>query len=45
MQLLDWDPDGEVKLVAAMLYSHTHVSEAVLEQRVRAMTTERARSR
>jgi thymidylate synthase ThyX len=40
VQLLDWDPDGEVKLVAAMLYSHTHVSEAVLEQRVRAMTTD-----
>jgi hypothetical protein len=40
VQLLDWDPDGEVKLVATMLYSHTHVSEAVLEQRVRAMTTE-----
>ena len=38
--LLDWDPDGEVKLVAAMLYSHTHVSEAVLEQRVRAMTVD-----
>jgi thymidylate synthase ThyX len=40
VQLLDWDPDGEVKLVAAMLYSHTYVPEAVLEQRVRAMTTE-----
>ena len=40
VQLLDWDPDGEVKLVATMLYSHSHVSEAVLEQRVRAMTTE-----
>jgi thymidylate synthase ThyX len=38
--LLDWDPDGEVKLVAAILYSHTQVSEAVLEQRVRSMTTE-----
>ena len=38
--LLDFDPDGEVKLVAAMLYSHTHVSEASLERRVRAMTTE-----
>jgi thymidylate synthase ThyX len=38
--LLDWDPDGEVKLVTAILYSHAHVSEAVLEQRVRAMTTE-----
>ncbi len=40
VQLLDWDPDGEVKLVTAMLYSHTHVAEAVLEQRVRSMTTE-----
>jgi thymidylate synthase ThyX len=40
VQLLDWDPDGEVKLVAAMLYSHTYVAEAVLEQRVRAMTTD-----
>ncbi|MET0902939.1 MAG: FAD-dependent thymidylate synthase [Acidimicrobiales bacterium] len=40
VQLLDWDPDGEVKLVAAILYSHTHVSEAVLERRVRAMTTD-----
>ena len=44
VQLVDWDPDGEVKLVAAMLYPHTHLPEAVLEQRVRAMTTdERAR--
>ena len=40
VQLLDWDPDGEVKLVTAMLYSHTHVAEAVLEQRVRSMTLE-----
>jgi hypothetical protein len=40
VQLLDWDPDGEVKLVTAMLYSHTHVAEAVLEHRVRAMTVE-----
>ena len=39
-QLLDWDPDGEVKLVTAMLYSHTHLPEAVLEQRVRAMTVD-----
>ncbi len=40
VELVDWDPDGEVKLVTAILYSHTQVSEAVLEQRVRAMTTE-----
>ncbi len=39
VQLLEWDPDGEVKLVAAILYAHTHVAEAVLEQRARAMTT------
>jgi hypothetical protein len=38
--LLDWDPDGEVKLVTAMLYPHTHVSEAALERRVREMTVE-----
>jgi thymidylate synthase ThyX len=38
--LLDWDPDGEVKLVTSILYSHAHVSEAAIEARVRAMTTE-----
>jgi thymidylate synthase ThyX len=40
VQLLDWDPDGEVKLVTAILYPHAHVSEAVLEERVRRMTVE-----
>ena len=40
VQLLDCDPDGEVKLVAAMLYPYTHVPEAALEQRVRAMTAD-----
>jgi thymidylate synthase ThyX len=39
VQLVDWDPDGEIKLVTAMLYSHTHASEATLEARVRAMTS------
>jgi thymidylate synthase ThyX len=38
--LLDYDPDGEVKLVAAMLYAHTHHSEAAIEAKVRAMTVE-----
>ena len=33
VELLDLDPDGEVKLVAAMLYPHTHVPETVLEAR------------
>jgi thymidylate synthase ThyX len=40
VQLLEWDPDGEVKLVTSILYAHAHVAEAVIEQRVRAMTTE-----
>lgn len=40
VQLVDWDPDGEVKLVANILYSHTHVAEAVLEARARLMTTD-----
>ena len=38
--LLDWDPDGEVKLVVAALYPYVHVSEAALEAKVRAMTVE-----
>ncbi|HMG42182.1 MAG TPA: FAD-dependent thymidylate synthase [Acidimicrobiales bacterium] len=37
VQLLDWDPDGEVKTVAAMLYPYTDAPEAQLEDRVRAM--------
>ncbi|MET1048232.1 MAG: FAD-dependent thymidylate synthase, partial [Acidimicrobiales bacterium] len=40
VDLMEWDPDGEVKLVTAILYSHTQVSEAVLDQRVRSMTTD-----
>ena len=35
--LVDWDPDGEDKVVAAMLYPHTHLPEDVLLDRVRAM--------
>jgi thymidylate synthase ThyX len=40
VRLVDFDPDGEIKLVAAALYPHTHLPEAVVEERVRAMTTE-----
>jgi len=40
VSLVDFDPDGEVKLVAAMLYSSTHLSEAQLETRVAAMSVE-----
>jgi thymidylate synthase ThyX len=38
--LVDHDPDAEVKMVAAMLYPHSHLGEADLEQQVRAMSTE-----
>lgn len=38
--LVDFDPDGEVKVVAAMLYSSSHLPEVVIEDRVRAMSVE-----
>jgi thymidylate synthase ThyX len=38
VKLLDWDPDAEVKLVTAMLYPYTHLSEEELASRVSAMT-------
>jgi thymidylate synthase ThyX len=40
VRLTDWDPDGEVKTVAAMLYPHTDRAEHEIEERVRAMTVE-----
>jgi len=40
VQLVDFDPDGEIKTVAAALYPHTHLPDAVLEDRVRAMSVE-----
>ncbi len=40
VELIDFDPDAEVKMVASMLYPYTHVGEAVLEDRVRAMSVE-----
>jgi thymidylate synthase ThyX len=36
--LVDWDPDAEVKVVAAMLYPYTDRSERAVEDRVAAMT-------
>ena len=36
--LVDWDPDAEVKLVAAMLYPYTHRSEAEVAEVVAAMS-------
>jgi hypothetical protein len=42
--LVDWDPDAEIKVVTAMLYPFTHLSEHDLAARVEAMTfEERAR--
>jgi thymidylate synthase ThyX len=38
--LVDWDPDGETKVVAAMLYPYTHLSEAAIQDRVAVMTVD-----
>jgi thymidylate synthase ThyX len=38
--LVDHDPEGEVRMVAAMLYPHTHLPELQVEEAVRKMTTE-----
>jgi thymidylate synthase ThyX len=40
VDLVDWDPDGEVKVVAAMLYPYTDRSEAAVDERVRSMTVD-----
>ncbi len=36
--LLDWDPDAEVKVVAAMLYPYTHLPEHRIQARVATMS-------
>jgi thymidylate synthase ThyX len=38
--LVDWDPDGETKVVAAMLYPYTHLPETALLERAAAMSVE-----
>ena len=38
--LVDWDPDAEVKVVAAMLYPYTHLPEHRIQERVAAMSEE-----
>ena len=40
VDLTDFDPDAEVKLVASALYPHTHHSDRAIEDRVRQMTVE-----
>ncbi len=38
--LIDFDPDAETKLVAAMLYPYSHLSETQLRQQAEAMTVD-----
>ncbi|HET9060660.1 MAG TPA: FAD-dependent thymidylate synthase, partial [Acidimicrobiales bacterium] len=38
VELVDWDPDAETKMVAAMLYPYTHLSESQVEARVASMS-------
>lgn len=40
VQLLDFDPDGEDKVVAAACYAHSHLPEHQILRRVREMSTE-----
>jgi thymidylate synthase ThyX len=40
VDLVDFDPDGELKVVAAMLYPYTGLAESRLLDRVRAMSVE-----
>jgi thymidylate synthase ThyX len=40
VELVDWDPEGEVKVVAAMLYPYTHRPESEVRALVEAMTVE-----
>ncbi|MYH42733.1 MAG: thymidylate synthase, partial [Acidimicrobiaceae bacterium] len=37
VDLVDFDPDGETKMIAAMLYPHTSLADRTVESRVRAM--------
>ncbi len=38
--LVDWDPEGELKLVASILYPHSHLPETQLMRRVQTMSVE-----
>ena len=38
--LVDFDPDGEIKTIAAMLYQYSHLPEPEIEQRVASMSIE-----
>ncbi len=43
VSLVDFDPDGENKVIAAMLFPYTHYSEAQLLQRVENMSADEKR--
>ena len=40
VDLVDFDPDGEIKAITAMIYPHTSLSERTVEERVRAMSVD-----
>ncbi len=40
VELVDFDPEGELKVVAAMLYPHTDLPESAVLDRVHSMSTE-----
>lgn len=40
VELVDFDPDGEVKVVAAMLYPYTDMSESTVMRRVHTMSVD-----
>ncbi|MEZ5372176.1 MAG: FAD-dependent thymidylate synthase [Microthrixaceae bacterium] len=44
VRLVDWDPEAETKMIAAMLEPHTHLSDATLLAEVASMSAEDRRS-
>ncbi len=40
VELVDYDPDGEIKMIAAMLYPHTSLADLTVESRVRSMSAD-----
>lgn len=40
VSLVDWDPDGEEKVLVAMLYPYTHLSERQVVDRVRRLSVQ-----
>tara|TARA_Y100001960_G_scaffold323007_1_gene400603 strand:- start:876 stop:1730 length:855 start_codon:yes stop_codon:yes gene_type:complete len=40
VRLVDFDPEGENKMIASMMYAHTNLPEEQLQRRVSAMNTE-----